>query len=546
MPATEISDLLPLPSGVFQPHPYQVFGLIGGEQDSKKIAAAIKSTIQSLQGAKESTDPVLWKRAAKLAKGAREVLLDPVKKKELDARFGIIDFGSVAPPPGLAPVAPPPGSVPPPPGIAAKLDPLAGLLPPSNPMSAGAMPAPIPPQAPSMPAPPSYVSAYVPAIPVAESIPQSSLAEAPVAIRKKTPARRRRSHAGMFMLLGSLVAIGAMVGGFVWFVVMKPGTIAISKSDEGFTITTGTKVASNDTANGAVVGEPPKRRVVDPIMGEVPEQPAISTNPSDQSAMENSFAMDDPESVRPSAMENPVEMMQPDMMQPEAPMPDPVPPEPTPPSPEPTPPTPEPTPPAPTTPETPATPAPAPPTAPEMSPEMIAEAAALITQAETAVVSRDWSQMKLVAEKSQLAKLTEEQRPHGESLFEISDLATFYRGAIQRGLRTLKAGSDFELTPDFRVIVVEVGPDMLKVQFNRTDKTMTIDEFSPTLADKLASFALEPSDPTAIAAQAVYQTLAPRSTQTHSADALRVLESMTLEGANPKMIAETLRKLLQK
>ena len=37
MRATKLSDLLPIPEGVSDPHAYQVFGLAGGEQDAAKI-----------------------------------------------------------------------------------------------------------------------------------------------------------------------------------------------------------------------------------------------------------------------------------------------------------------------------------------------------------------------------------------------------------------------------------------------------------------------------------------------------------------------------
>ncbi|EMI18562.1 hypothetical protein RMSM_04510 [Rhodopirellula maiorica SM1] len=81
MSATEISDLLPVAAETKNPHPYQVFGLTGGEQDSQVIVVAIKKTIQKLQNAKADADPVVWKRAAKWVQQSRDILLDPAKKR---------------------------------------------------------------------------------------------------------------------------------------------------------------------------------------------------------------------------------------------------------------------------------------------------------------------------------------------------------------------------------------------------------------------------------------------------------------------------------
>ena len=86
MPATKISDLLPIPEGTKKPHAYQVFGLEGGEQDGEKIKAAVQAVYDQLRIAKDNTDPKLWRTAAKVVEKARAILSDPQKRAALDAR----------------------------------------------------------------------------------------------------------------------------------------------------------------------------------------------------------------------------------------------------------------------------------------------------------------------------------------------------------------------------------------------------------------------------------------------------------------------------
>ena len=66
MSATKISDLLPFPDSITDPHPYQVFGLEDGEQDTAKISKAIQGVVAKLKSVKNDTDPKLWAKAAKL------------------------------------------------------------------------------------------------------------------------------------------------------------------------------------------------------------------------------------------------------------------------------------------------------------------------------------------------------------------------------------------------------------------------------------------------------------------------------------------------
>ncbi|WP_442510302.1 hypothetical protein SH528x_001914 [Novipirellula sp. SH528] len=551
MPATAISDLLPLSAETKNPHPYQIFGLTGGEQDSQVIVAAIKETIQKLQSAKPDADPAVWKKAAKWVQQSRDILLDPAKKKALDVRFGVIDFGDTESPQVTAAPISAPSAVPPPPGAAPKSDPLAGLLPKSDPL-AGVLPAgnPLAPQMPPVPqapvaATPAPTFSASPA-PVTDAAPIA--AAAPIAIKKKAPKRRRKSMAGWFVFLGCAMAILAMVGSLIWVLMFKPGTIAITAKDGSFTLSTNPGGSANEASppsSGRV-----KSRPVDPIMGNL-NQPSFNDNrgqggqnmrpaPSMPQTTPSEPVPSEPEqpaATPPAPQENgPPETMDPEMGEPEKM--DPIGSTP-----------------ASTTPEstTPTSTTPDPTVGPVMMPvetmskELIAEAEALITKARTAIKSADWSQLRAVHEVAVNTQLSEEQRPLGEPLFEIADLATYYRGAIERGVATLQTGSDFELTETLRVIVVEKGPDRLVIRFNATIKAYTYDELPPRLADKLATFALNPGDPTAIAAQAVYQAIAPKSTESHRQEAIQKLETFSgeVEGANPKNIAQAFRDLFK-
>ncbi|MGI9470956.1 MAG: hypothetical protein ACR2NZ_05465, partial [Rubripirellula sp.] len=114
MPATKISDLLPISESTGNPHAYQVFGLEDGEQDNATISKAIQSVVAKLKAVKADTDPKLWAKAAKLVQQSRVTLANAESKAQLDARFGIIAVTDESP---------------------ASADPLASVLPSSDPLA---------------------------------------------------------------------------------------------------------------------------------------------------------------------------------------------------------------------------------------------------------------------------------------------------------------------------------------------------------------------------------------------------------------------------
>ncbi|EMI18561.1 hypothetical protein RMSM_04509 [Rhodopirellula maiorica SM1] len=376
-----------------------------------------------------------------------------------------------------------------------------------------------------------------------------SAVAAPIAIKKKKPAKRRRkSMAGWLVLIGCAAAILAMIGVLVWVVMAKPGTIAITAKDGSFTLSTNPGGSADPST--AAPGKRVTSRPVDPIMGNLGpnraeddsgRRPLDSYMNADQ---RQDDAEDGPDNMQP--MPSRPEPAPPMPVQPDSAQPMPVQPEPG-----------DDTPMEMTSSDSSSDPSVTPPQTPtdgnsaampaeSISKEMIAKAEELIAKARTAIKTADWNQLRAVHEAAADTPLSDEQKPRAEPLFEIADLTSYYRGAIERGVATLQTGSDFELTETLRVIVVEKGPDRLVIRFNATVKEYTFDELPPRLADKLATFALKEGDPTAIAAQAVYQAIAPKSTDIHRQDAIETLETFTgeVEGANPKQIAAALRDVL--
>jgi len=118
-----------------------------------------------------------------------------------------------------------------------------------------------------------------------------------------------------------------------------------------------------------------------------------------------------------------------------------------------------------------------------------------------------WAEMKPSAQALETLPLTSAQRERAAALYDIADLASFYHGAIRRGLATLKTGSTFEYVKGLNVIVVEVGDDALTIQFDRKSKSFSIDAMPPRLTAKIAGFALSPDRPDAIAGQALYRLI---------------------------------------
>jgi hypothetical protein len=553
-----IHDLLPIPQGTRQPHAYQVLGLDPGEQDSSTIKAAISATVERLKQAKATTDSKTWSRAAKLVQQADVILSDSDKKSELDARFGIVPVGNRPPSPPK-----PPASI---------IDPLAAMLPASDPLAAALPPTsqtsqtrqtsqtnrtsqtdPIAPVATENPAavlpPPSAATEMPPAATAIELPPAhpgaifgnlagdsgnrgelSTTSEmiSPVVLKDASPRsvrRRRKSWLGSLLLaLFSLTLIG-LIGLLGYFLVFGPGQLAISKSNRGLTITTGPLPAdrglainppadsSQDPAEDATADQRPRR---DNVMGrlagdmpppptpaprELPEKMSLSdafpdAPPSDTMPSDTMRVDSDP----PPSSSDLVTTAQPPAMT--------VPPG-------------------------------------EMTDEMIAAADEKLSEVANLLRTAKWKEMKPAAEQLTQQPLSPSQRERAEALYELADLTSFYRGGIERGVESLVVGNDFAVTDAFRVITVETGENLLVIRFNAKNRSYTFDEFPLVLAHKLASFSMPAEAPTTRAAKAVYQALAPKSTDTHRQEAIEWLQAIDegVEDTDPKRMVVTLKSL---
>lgn len=535
MSASNLSDLLPIPDGVAKPHAYQVFGLDGGERDNQKVSDAMRKTYAHLKAAKSSSDPATWKKAARMAEEARKLLSDPEQRRELDARFGVIDEESdsadvlqedddplAAVLPGVDPLS---GTLsgdgsskallgtPPLAGIGGETPALEtanatnGL---GTPPLMGAPPLGTPPTA-TTTADPTNVGAAV-------QTPQTTWSP-------QKPTRRRKKKSGMALFAGFLLVMFAAIGGLLFYLVQggqlqigdtpsnngqqvaqqdgpaqpNPGTVAAKPSDGILTSVAQSGVAPSLRGDGQA---PRGSGLAGPSMSDI-ETPPLP-NPMESETMEPVTETDPMPSENMTAVD-----------------PDPKMPEPTS-EPEPTP-TPDPTP---------------------SKDEMAKANQAKIDAVVKLIQVGDWEKMKTAAEALRELELTEEQVSMAETLFDIADLATFYRGAVSRGLATLAAGATFEFG-GLDVVVVEATSDGLTIRYDRKSKTYTIDQLPPRLMEKIASFSLPVDRADSIAGLALYRLIQDDTNTEYRVDAFEKLANVEgLDGVDAVKLLNVAQDLL--
>lgn len=532
-----IHQLLPIPEGTKQPHAYQVFGLEVGESDPEVIKQAVKETVQRLKDSKASTDSKTWALAAKLVQQAKQVLSDPELKSQLDARFGIVDIPT-APAEPAGPVAPPPPAPPSKDPLSAVLptsDPLAAVLPPSNPLASNA-----PAQSPTG-APPSAVAEPPTAMPPGVfGTPQQEApviatevasptgtgpAEAMSSVVVKQPtrqsSRRRTSPLGVLMFFFFAVCMMGLIG-VMAFVLLRGGTVAVTQSNDGVAISVGQNapeaVAPDaDQTNDAqpTVAQP---RPLDPVMGTMAGDNVPPPGGDNAGSSRPGRSLLDKPEMTETNNQSPSPSMIAEMTGASDNNP-------------------------PAQPPKVETPAPTPPG--EMTDEMVAAADESIQKVEELLRTANWKEMKSAAEKLTESSLNKTQKERAEALYELAELASYYRGGIERGVDSLVVGNDFAVTDSFRVIVVEKGDDKLVIRYNAKNRSYTFDEFPFSLANKLAAFAMPMDAPATEAAKAAYQALAPKATDEHRKEAIDWLNEIDeeVEGADPKRVAKTIASL---
>ena len=515
---SSLSDLLPLLPETRKPNAYDVFGLASGEQDTDKITAAAIKTVEHLKVVKDQTDPALWQQAAQLVDQARQILADPNRKAGLDAKLRSETAATPVAVSGSA-VASASKST----GAGQRGDPLAGLLPAGDPLKPLSVGEPDVDRG-SIDMPPGLFG--TPAESSRGPVEPKAVSDPTVVKPQTRPSRRRtgrkKSKSISWMLGLMVMGLFAVTGLLGYFVFFGPGTIEVVKTGDKITISTEPQSESTTQTNPVAprsqlsIAESSGRRKPDG------DQPAKHRDPVMGNLLDG--RLDD--SQPPSPTDNLAVQSEPPMIT--SPATDPIP----------------------NTDSTPnidlttkKEPEPAVPAVPMMEASQQDVALAKVRQL---IRDADWDKMKAEAESLKSAPLSDENQVRAEALYELADLATYYREGIERAVKELQVGNDFAVTDALRVIVVETGDDLLTVRYNKKNRSFRFNEFPFSLAHRLATFQV-PNSPTGQAAKAVFQAVAPKSTDAHRAEAIDWLKSIDgeVEGADPIRLAETIESIYQ-
>ncbi|MCC9599190.1 hypothetical protein LOC67_01360 [Stieleria sp. JC731] len=514
MSQTKISDLLPINPSNAKPNAYDVFGLTAGESDAQRIKSAMRGVYQQLKQSRDSADPKVWNQALKIAEAARQTLEDPNRKQKLDAAIA------------SAPAAIHASTA----TSKAAADPLADLLPSSNPIQENAArpspaatnqaaavlgmpplgspplgaPAPAPP-ATSPPAPQSASPQIATAQPSATSQPFVTTSENASAVSwtppKSKTKKRRRKKSGMLLLGGFVVA---MLGVIIYLLVfLETGTNQkVAQTDDQVVVSKPQPPAANRdprAKSDGVIGSAPSSGIADSIRNRNPNpnKMGIGSMPAAQDNMpaENMNSM--PETP-------PMNMADPDSMMANEP-------------------------------EKPA----------EPTPQQLQQYSQEIESLEQLIRDAKWDQMKPEADRLIKKNIPGELGSRVSTLYDIADLASYYRGGIVRGLSSRQTGNTFDLVEGFPVIVVQASTQSIAIQFNKQTREYTLETLPPTLMEKLASFALQPEQPDVQAALALYRLVHPATNDEYRQDAWAILESVDgkLQNVDTKELIKVAREL---
>lgn len=179
------------------------------------------------------------------------------------------------------------------------------------------------------------------------------------------------------------------------------------------------------------------------------------------------------------------------------------------------------------------------------STDLIEAGDAALKRARDAVAKGEWTTMVELVEAAAAAAVTEPQKRSAAQLGELADLATYYHGAIEKGVAGLRAGETFNLTEQLQIAVVEVAPEKLIVRFNGKNKEYPRGELPLVMAHKMARFSLPTESPVTQIAAEVYQTLAPVSSAQYRQQSLRKLEAMPemVDDIRPADLVAAIREL---
>lgn len=506
MSVTKISELLPIPENVSQPHAYQIFGLEGGEQDDAKVAEAMREVYAKLKASKSNCDPTVWTQAAKIAETARKILEDPDRRRELDARFGVVpavdplsDLLPKADPTTAAAVLgmPPLGS--PPPEAAA---PTVLGTPPVGTAHVGTAPSVVPTGQPHSQTQPQLGNIATGTGPVSPD--GSALGNWQPAKPKK---KRRKSKTGVFVLGAFVLLMLGAIGGLLHFFNQQGPVVINGSSDNDGRIV----APSRDVVPTKTVDDPPK----DPVLDNVASS-GIAKGPGQSSGLASANPMDaNLIKVDPMPVTSKPDPLEPDTATPE---------------------------------ETKTMEAAVPVESTEpaaITDQMLAFNDQAIGSVEQLIRDANWLGMKPAAEALEKRTLSAAQAKRATALFDIADLASYYRGAIERGMASLTATSELDLGNDVRAIIVESSESDLTILFDRKQLSYTIDTLPPRLMELIATKALPGDQPDALAGLALYRLIDPKTNAEYRALAFEQLDSVDgqLEAVDSTQLRRVAREL---
>ena len=488
---TTPQSLLSLPPETQASDAYQILKLPNFESSRGKIKAAVDDAMSRLNQVRSTVDEGAWVIASQWVKNSYAILGDPGKKAAYDRKLAA-ENATKSP----------------------TVDPLAGFLPgtaqkpafhPGQATTTG------PPRKPNAPTiePQLAISPSVgpPAMPESSSTYNQTPAPL-VSRRSRAKSRRGLPWISMFLILFCIIGLTGL-GGVLYFL-QKGDLPSVVINSQGVTVGT----SGDKDGDGRVVGVPgevPHRepRKFDPVMGGLAgDMPPPRPPAKDVETVAPTRPMVDPPSPT---------VPMPEVSTPETPMPE-VP-----------------------TPEVPMPEMPAP------SEEQIKAGDIAVAAIVTAIKQHDWPQMKQLATDAQAAAASDQQKEQAEMLFELVDLATYYRGGIDKAIGTLAAGNELDISDELKVVVVEKGPNKLIIRFNGKNKEYTFDTLPLTIAHKVARLTLPGDLPTNQAAKHCYQAIAAVTTPLYREAAIAELENITeeIEGAEPAKLIAAIRLLYQ-
>ncbi len=567
MKYTTPQSLLALPATVSSPSAYQILGLPDFEPDRIRIRTAGEMQAAKLGQLQGQADADAWDQANKWLKSATTILSDASKKSAYDRKLlASRPVAAVDPLAGMLPGRPSGAASH---AVASSLtgSPV-GAAPPTPPTVGG--PVGVPVSVPGLPTGPGYPSVgsapgpgYAGAAwgPNANGVagtygtPESGIATdtgTPLVKRRVSTARKK----GLPILpVAIMVFCLGCIGGLGYL------AYKVANGDQAITLSINRGPVVNvvdPNGDGKAVVVPgavsDRNRVpYDPVMGGLgnnvmPPGPAteVTDNPgtdatADQAGMENTDAADMTMPATGNGGDMPTTEVDP-MAQDMATMPEmtdtnPAGSDPTQPTTETT------TPPIPTTPEP--TPTPPTPTPPGPTPEEIKAGDVAIATVREAALRYQWDRLKPLAEAAEMAAKTDPQIQLAQGLYQLMDLATYYRDGIFKTMQTLRNGQELDLKEGVKLIIVEITPQQLVIRINGVNKSYPLNALPPPLISRLGEMAMPDDSATSRAAKYAYQVLAESTNGPFRARAVQDLSQIDeeIEGAELEQLLAAIRFL---